>query len=140
TDDRIVTVGFSAASYTGGNSSIVLTRYLASNGLLDTGFGTSGRANTGLSMSASDYNMQVALLSGQHILTGDRVTGTSDSDMALARYTDAGTPDTTFGTGGTVITDLGGNDDAAHAFAITSTGAIFVAGASNARGTDDFTL
>src|SRR5262249_26495814 len=51
-----------------------------------------------------------------------------NNDLALARYNANGTLDTTFGTRGKVITDLGGNGDSATAMTVDGSGRILVAG------------
>lgn len=66
--------------------------------------------------------------------------GTSGGgDFAIARYTDNGSLDQTFGAGGTVLTDLGGYD-ALSAIVVQPNGKIVAAGSSNAHGTLDFAL
>src|SRR6266511_2983969 len=65
-------------------------------------------------------------------------------DFALARYKlkPDGTLDTTFGSGGKVITDFSGSDsdDYAYALAIQSDAKILAGGFSNANGFYDFAL
>lgn len=55
------------------------------------------------------------------------VVGQSGSDIAVARYNPEFTLDNTFGTGGKVLTDLGGSE-AAYAVAVQPDGGIVVAG------------
>ena len=55
------------------------------------------------------------------------VAGSAGEDVALARYTAAGSLDATFGQGGTTVTDLG-SDDVATGVALTSDGHIAIAG------------
>ncbi len=55
------------------------------------------------------------------------VVGTAGEDIALARYTPDGKLDTTFGTGGTKITDLG-FDDVATGVTLTPDGKIVICG------------
>ena len=55
------------------------------------------------------------------------VVGTAGEDIALARYTPDGKLDTTFGTGGTKITDLG-FDDVATGVTLTPDGKIVMCG------------
>jgi uncharacterized delta-60 repeat protein len=63
------------------------------------------------------------------------------SDFALARYNTDGSLDTSFGTGGMVLTDFNnGNNDVANALAIQKDGKIILAGFSNAIGSDGFLL
>ena len=59
----------------------------------------------------------------------------------MARYTSSGTLDTSFGTGGLVTTDFGGNNDVANAITIQPDGKIVLAGYSqNSSGNDSFAL
>ncbi|MCB8928549.1 MAG: cadherin-like domain-containing protein [Ardenticatenaceae bacterium] len=57
-------------------------------------------------------------------------------DVAVARYNSDGSLDATFGTGGTVVTDLGGTDRShiGNAIALQADGKIIVAGESSALG------
>ncbi len=54
----------------------------------------------------------------------------SGNNFALVRFNQDGSLDTSFGTGGLVITDLGGPNDGAEAVALQSDGRIVVAGRS----------
>ena len=76
--------------------------------------------------------------SGRLIVAGMASNGI-DGDMALARLTAGGKPDTTFGVGGRVVTDLGG-DEAAIAVAIQPDGRIVVAGSAGNGSDADFAL
>jgi hypothetical protein len=63
-----------------------------------------------------------------------------ETNTGLARYTSTGQLDPTFGTGGTVTTDIGGPDQG-YAVALSRSGKIVVAGISLASGsTFDFAV
>ncbi len=142
-DGKIVVAGFSNAN---GNQDFALARY-NTNGGLDTSFGTAGtgRVLTGFGGGSSDFGQSVAIQSDGKIVVAGFSNANGGNDFALARYhglstTGApGTLDTTFGTGGMVTTDFGGNDHG-NSVAIQSDGKIVVAGAADIGGTYDFAL
>jgi uncharacterized delta-60 repeat protein len=68
-------------------------------------------------------------IQGDHKIVAAGYSGRSSRDFALARYLPDGSLDPTFGTGGKVVTDFGGTDEAS-AVAILPTGRIVVAGTS----------
>ncbi|MEM8493868.1 MAG: RHS repeat-associated core domain-containing protein [Planctomycetota bacterium] len=96
-------------------------------GVLDTAFDGDGQVTTDL--GGDDSAESVAIQSDGKIVVG----GTSDGDFALARYNTDGTLDTTFGTSGTTVVDIG-NTDTLGDIAILSSGKILAVG-----GTDDGT-
>ena len=126
-----------AAGYTLDNTSDVnfaLIRFNV-NGLVDNAFGSSGRIATDLG-TVDDRIADIAIQSDGKIV----VAGHSLSDIALARYNTDGSLDSTFGSGGTIITDLGGGD-LAHAVVIQPDGKIVVAGKTTSNQTlSDFAL
>ncbi|HET9532123.1 MAG TPA: hypothetical protein VFQ92_17315 [Blastocatellia bacterium] len=67
------------------------------------------------------------------------VAGNVLSDFALARYNADGTPDFSFGSGGTVITDFGGNDRS-QSMVLQPDGKIVMAGFSSAFPDFNFAL
>jgi uncharacterized delta-60 repeat protein len=129
TTGRIVVAGDTEV---GGD--IVLARYLA-DGTLDPSFGTGGRSTTDF----GDYS--VRLYGAARDAAGRIViAGECAFDFALARYLADGTLDPSFGTGGKVITDIGGYDEP-HAMAIDTGGRIIVVGSTYVGGMGhDFTL
>jgi uncharacterized delta-60 repeat protein len=124
-DGKVVTVGRS-------NGDFLIARYNP-NGFADTTFGTGGRVTTNIGKPSSpDFARAVAIQPG----TGGKLIAagatsdyhTSNSDLALARYSPNGTLDTTFGTKGKVITDLGTGSDHGWSMAVQPDGRIVVAG------------
>ncbi len=105
------------------------------NGSLDTSFGDGGIVTT--IFPAGSYAFDVALQSdGKIIAAGtffvDFNPGDiSDTDFALARYNPDGTPDATFGNGGTVTTDFVGFEDDAFSVLIQPDGKIVAVGSAN---------
>ena len=144
-DGKIVAAG------TAGVTDFALARY-NTDGTLDTTFGTGGRVTTYSSANtpiSSAIASAVAIQSdGKIVVAGyaynsDQQVNYNQYDFALARFNTDGTFDSTFGTGGIVVTAVGeGTDyDYAYAVAIQTDGKIVAAGAtgprSNYGGTDD---
>lgn len=139
-DGKIVAAG---SAYTGSSYDFAVVRYLES-GALDTGFGSGGKTTTAVgSGSSDDVGTAVALQAdGKILVAGSASNGTND-DFALVRYTAGGVLDTSFGTGGKVITSIRTNHDEAHAVAVQADGKILVAGWSedtSANAYRDFVL
>ena len=131
-DGKIVVAGTSSAARGDvGVAVFALARYLP-NGDLDTTFGNpeiSGLARTGKVTTDFAGNAQAFAVAIQ----GDKivVAGFSDGDFALARYEANGNLDTSFGSGGKVTTDFGGDNDGASALAIQTDGKIVAAGTAS---------
>jgi uncharacterized delta-60 repeat protein len=112
---RLVVAGSQALT-----GDVIVARYLA-GGALDTSFGNGGKAN--IDFGGTDTANAVAVDGAGNIY----LAGSRDTDMALARLTDQGVPDPTFGSGG-VATAAGAND-AASSIALSSSG-IYIGGTS----------
>jgi uncharacterized delta-60 repeat protein len=119
-DGKIVVAGSTGVPF--GPYDFVLARY-AADGRLDPTFGTSGKVTANL--GGNDFASVLALQPDGRI-----VVAVASNDFILARYTSGGSPDPTFGTGGKVTTDFGGNDSAA-AVALQGDGKIVVAGTTS---------
>ncbi len=113
---------------TNGTFDFVMTRY-NSNGTVDTTFGINGTVFT-------DFSLSDDRIAALKVITGDKIVavGRSGGDMAVARYTVNGALDSTFGSGGKVTTDFGGNYDEARAVAIDANGKIVVTGPAGVNG------
>jgi uncharacterized delta-60 repeat protein len=139
-DGRIVAVGYGTSNPAIG-SGFGLARY-NTDGSLDTTFGAGGKVTTNFFGFNGDAASGVAILSNGKLVAGGSVfsgTSPSASDFGLARYNPNGSLDTTFGTGGKVSTDLGGNDWIAG-IAIQGNGGIVAAGEANYDTEGDFAL
>jgi uncharacterized delta-60 repeat protein len=117
-DGRVVAAGFTFGDdFASGDFALARLR---PNGTLDPTFGTAGIVTTDVAGSFDDAEALI-LQDGKLIAGGTSFTGTT-SDFALARYRPNGTLDPTFGTGGTVTTDLSGGvlggDDLINALVI----------------------
>ncbi|MEP7339870.1 MAG: putative Ig domain-containing protein, partial [Acidobacteriota bacterium] len=114
--------------------------YFNSNGSLDTSAGTGGFVETDFSQ---DEAIQALVLQPDGKLVAIGHSGSSITYFfALARYNSDGSLDTSFGTGGKVLTDIsGGTIDQAYAAALQPDGKIVAAGyTSNNFGTASFAL
>jgi uncharacterized delta-60 repeat protein len=135
TDGKIVVAG---ASNNGNDEDFALVRY-NSEGSLDTTFGTGGIVTTPIS-SYIDSAYAVAIHDSIIVTAGYCWnSSTNNYDFCLARYNSDGSLDTTFGTGGKVITSVGSGDEAAYGVAIQDDGKIVAIGASWSS-TVDFSL
>ncbi len=134
--DKIVVVGTTSKN---GAGDFAVVRY-SKNGTLDTGFGDAGMRVESLGVG-DDEAFAVAIQSDASIVVvGSSSTGSYD-DIALVRFDSNGKLDTTFGSGGRVITPIGKQDDVGNAVAIQSDGTIVVAGrAWNDTNNDDFVV
>jgi uncharacterized delta-60 repeat protein len=106
-----------------------------SNGSLDTSFGDGGIVTT--NFPEGSYAFDVALQPDGKIIAAGTVFvdfnpgESSDTDFALARYNQDGTPDATFGNGGQVSTDFLGLEDDAFSVLIQPDGKIVAVGSAN---------
>jgi uncharacterized delta-60 repeat protein len=92
------------------------------------GFGQNGRVQTAFAGKDARADGTARYGKDRLVLAGQASHGT-DSDIALARYLANGKLDRSFGNGGKVVTDLGGDEQAADV-AVDSKGRIVVAGYS----------
>jgi uncharacterized delta-60 repeat protein len=106
-------------------------RRLFAAGDLDALFGSSGVTLQDL-RARDDFAFATAIQpDGKILVAGKASTGTSTgNDFAVVRFNPNGTLDTTFGTGGIVVTDVGSTSDVANAIAIQSSGKIVLVGES----------
>ncbi len=137
-DGKIVVAGFSRP--TGfGPSLLALARYHA-NGRLDESFGSDGKVVADLGGSNLLGGALAIQRDGKIVAGGDSMAGGSN-DFALFRFERDGSPDTSFGSDGMVVTDLGNSSfDVIAGLTIQPEGRIVVVGWSTAGGSDDFAL
>jgi uncharacterized delta-60 repeat protein len=116
-----------------------VVRYDA-NGNLDTTFGTGGM----LALSGSLVGHGLAASpDGKLVLVGSTsvpIAPTSSSQFLVRRLNPDGSPDNTFGAGGSVVTDISGRGDTALAVALQQDGKIVVAGIGSTQTNPDFAV
>ena len=130
TDHKVISVGGATNE---GTFDFAIVRYTKSGGY-DANFGDGGKVLDSFSSGnvRDEFAYDVALLSDGRFVVVGAISTSSGDDFALARYKRNGSPDTTFGDQGHVITDLGGNDGAV-AVGIQANGKIVVGGVSDDR-------
>jgi len=99
-DGKIVAAGLTLIS---GINQFALARY-NSDGTLDASFGTGGRVTTAFPGATIANAFSVALQPDGKVVVAGWTNIDGGADFALARYDSTGTLDTSFGTGGRVIT------------------------------------
>jgi len=104
---------------------------LSPDGSLDTTFGVGGKVVTDVGGGGRrDLGESVVIGPGSAITVAGSCDNGTIWQICMVRYTSSGALDTTFGTGGILITNAGNTDgyDEAHAVAIDSVGRLVVAG------------
>jgi uncharacterized delta-60 repeat protein len=135
-DGKIVLAGEAAFKQ---GAEFALARY-TSSGILDTTFGNKGTVNTQLGTYDIVYAEVIQPADGKIIAAGASEQAGSQWDFAMARYNVNGSLDTSFGSGGIVLTNLGGgNNTAIDGIALQPNGQILVAGGTG-TGTGEFTV
>ncbi len=135
-DGKILVVG---SSTDGNPDNFAVVRYLTT-GALDPDFGTAGKVTTDVGGS-TDYGLRAAVQPlDQKIVVVGQVFNGSDYDFGVVRYEITGALDTTFGTGGKVITPIGNGNDSPFAAAVQTDGKIVVAGTYAGPGGNDFVV
>ena len=132
-DGKLLLAG---GGYFGENSDFELIR-LGTNNILDNSFGTGGVVLTPFfddPQSFSTSASAVAIQADNKVVAAGYASYNNTSysyyDFAVARYNLDGSLDSTFGTGGKVLTDLGG-DARINALVIQRDGKLVVAGFAN---------
>jgi uncharacterized delta-60 repeat protein len=127
-DGKIVVAGVTT------NSLGALVRYNA-DGSLDASFGTGGKVTTDLASSLQKPETVKIQSDGKIVVAGYSLTGPgANTDFALVRYNSDGSLDSSFGSGGKVLTDIGASVDQANSVVIQPDGKILVVGASGTGG------
>jgi len=132
-DDKIILVG--RRDTTG-----FLAVRAGPDGALDTGFGDGGTVVVPIG-GQSAVARCVKVLDNGKILLGGSCTRDGNSDFTLVRLNADGTLDTSFGSNGIVMIDMGGDSDSCHSICLQGTDGGFVAGGStNAGGSSKIAL
>ena len=112
-----------------------LARYSA-GGELDESFGAHGLVTTDVG-GGDDFAESLTVQRDGRIVVVGRATSPTILDLAVVRYRDDGTPDTSFGTGGTITADFHGGGEFGQDVAIQPDGRIVAAGyTANGRDTE----
>jgi uncharacterized delta-60 repeat protein len=134
-DGKILLGGF---YNNGSNEDFCIARF-NSNGTLDTTFGSSGKVIQPIG-SSSDYGQSLAIQPDGKILLGGYCYDGFYNDFCIARYNSDGNLDTTFGSSGKVIQDIGSFDDYAYSLAIQPDGKILLGGNCSNGGNPNFCI
>ena len=144
-----ILVAGTATTYTNGaasGSEFAVVEYNA-DGSLNTSFGN-GTGEVLISFSttmgtlSNDVLSSVAISNSGVIYLGGSsdASGTSGTDFAIAALTATGIVDGSFGTGGQVLKDFAGGDDAINSLAIQANGDIVAAGSATIAGITEIAL
>ena len=119
------------AENSSGNPYMTIWRY-NSNGTPDTVFGTNGVVFTNTSaggITAAGYSI-ITDAQGKILVTGEAYDSSGNPYMTIWRYNSNGTPDTTFGTNGVVVTNTaaGGNGAWGNSVITDAKGRILISG------------
>lgn len=120
-----------------GTATFALARY-ATGGTLDGTFGSGGKVTTAIGTQAFGRAL-VRLASGKLIVAGESIVG-GTTGVTLARYEANGTLDTSFGTGGSVRTTIGGQHCGATGVIEQPDGKLVIAGTSSLGANGDMIL
>lgn len=124
-DGKLVAAG---RRYDTSGSDFALARYEAT-GSLDTTFGTGGKVITSIGPTYYDSVYALALQADGKIVAGGRsYESVKDTHFALVRYNPDGSLDSSFGSGGKVVTDFGPGYDQVYALLVQLNGKIVAAG------------
>ncbi len=125
-DGKLVIGGWTGSGLPGGND-LALMRFLA-NGQPDSTFGSGGKVSTNL--GGDDWALDLVRLSDGKLLVAGRTGPLGNHSFLVARYLSNGTLDTAFGTGGKVVTNFPGRDNAINKIAVLPDGKILAIGFS----------
>jgi uncharacterized delta-60 repeat protein len=151
-DGKIVVAGQTGpyrSSVSIGDTDFAVVRYNI-DGSLDTSFGMGGRVTADFGVSRAVAHAVAIQANGRLLVAGSNGDDFSDSNFALARFNTDGsldsgmagdlTPGDSFGTGGKLTTDFGGDHDSAYAVVIQTNGKIVASGTAGAFANEDFAL
>jgi uncharacterized delta-60 repeat protein len=135
-DGKILLTG---RCYNGSNTDFCIARF-NSNGTLDTTFGSPNGYIIQPIDSWQDYGYSPAIQPDGKILFGGHCNSGSGWDFCIARFDSNGTLDTSFGTGGKVIQDIGSSSDLGYSLAIQPDGKILLGGSYSNGSNNDFCI
>ncbi|MGF1473416.1 MAG: hypothetical protein ACFB50_16975, partial [Rubrobacteraceae bacterium] len=135
-DGKFVAAG---VAHTGSGFEFAVARY-NSDGTPEPNFGTNGIVTTDVGGNGDSAAEDVALRPDGKIVAAGFANAGSDREFAVARYNADGTLDTTFGTNGTVTTDVGTGNSGAGGVALQEDGKIVAAGSAFTGSGDEFAV
>jgi uncharacterized delta-60 repeat protein len=135
-DGKILLGGYCRIS---GNHDFCIARF-NSDGTLDNSFGFPNGYIIQPIGSSDDYGQSLAIQPDGKILLGSHCNNGSNFDFCIARFNSDGTLDTSFGTGGKVIQDIGSSDDYGQSLAIQPDGKILLGGYCSNGSNFDFCI
>lgn len=119
----------------GGSADDMGVRRYLPGGATDSTFGSAGLARVDFAGRADDATVIAVQPDGRIVLGGMALmTALGATDLALARLDATGAPDGSFGSGGRLTVNVGGNFDSAAAIALQPDGAIVLAGRAASSG------
>lgn len=122
-DGKILVAGIAL----NGVNDLAVARYDA-DGSLDSTFGIGGKVTTALG-SGFDFASSIAVQGDGKIVVAGYTQNGANNDIALVRYQSNGTLDAAFGSGGKVVTPVGGGSEG-RGLALQSNGKIVVVGSA----------
>jgi uncharacterized delta-60 repeat protein len=122
------------------NSSSSGNTFTGAIGVLDTSFNSPNGFIIQPIGSSDDWGRSLAIQPDGKILLGGFCQGVSNYDFCIARFNSNGTLDTSFGSSGIVIQDIGSSDDYGHSLAIQPDGKILLSGACYDGSNIDFCI
>lgn len=136
--DWSVVVG--GVAHNGSDYDFALVRYKA-NGTLDSTFGDNGKVMTPVG-AGKDFVWSVALQPDDEkiLLGGYTINLLNNKDLALLRYNNNGTLDSSFGLNGKAITAMGLGDDDIYSLVVQPDGKILAGGTSEIAGIENYAL
>jgi uncharacterized delta-60 repeat protein len=97
-------------------------------GMLDPTYGVGGTVITPVIGTADDIGRAMTIQADGKILMAGQVSNNGKYDFGVVRYNTNGSLDTTFGSGGVVITSIDDSNDDANGIAVQADGKIVVVG------------
>ncbi|HVG32240.1 MAG TPA: Calx-beta domain-containing protein [Pyrinomonadaceae bacterium] len=136
-DQKIIVVGQSG-TFTGVNGGGFVVARFNQNGTPDGTFGVGGQVTTIINNNGNSAEAAAVQNDGKIVVVG-QTSGLSPSEFAVVRYNSDGSIDTSFGSNGIVITDVGSLEHA-QSVVIQTDGKIVIGGDANITVLTDFVL
>ncbi len=135
-DGKILLGGY---CYNGSDYDFCIARF-DSDGNLDTTFNYPNGYKIQSIGSGNDEGFSLAIQPDGKILLGGYCQGVSNADFCIARFNSDGTLDTSFGSSGKVIQNIGSSNDIGYSLAIQLDGKILLGGYCSNGSNPDFCI